>query len=239
MMAKRWWLVVLLSIVPVGLVGQQPDFQSQMTARGLPPALVAEVTAIAADATAAGLPAGPLVDKAIEGWAKRVPQQRILGALNQFRVRLQEAQQALVRTGHGEPAGPVVAAAAEAMAQGIREAQIGGIVDAAQTPASAGHGLRVAAALAAQGIDGDEASAIVVQSMHRGWSDAQLLDLPSFANQMRAQGTPPAQVGQRLMQGGGSMVGAGQSPGMGSRPPGVPPGNPDQAGSGQSRTRRP
>jgi hypothetical protein len=171
--------------------------------------------------------------------AKRVPQPRIVAALNQFRVRLHAAQQAMIRTGHPEPPGPIVAAAAEAMAQGIDEAQMGEIVDAAQTPASAGHGLRVAAALAAQGIDGDEASAIVVQSMHRGWTDAQLLDLPSFANQMRAQGTPPQQVGQRLMQGGGSMAGAGVSPGMGSRPPGVPPGNPDQSGSGQTRTRRP
>jgi hypothetical protein len=239
MMARHWWLAVLLSIVPTGLVGQLPDYQSQMTERGLPAALVAEVTAIAADATAAGLPAGPLVDKAIEGWAKRVPQPRIVAALNQFRVRLHAAQQAMIRTGHPEPPGPIVAAAAEAMAQGIDEAQMGEIVAAAQTPASAGHGLRVAAALAAQGIDGDEASAIVVQSMHRGWTDAQLLDLPSFANQMRAQGTPPQQVGQRLMQGGGSMAGAGVSPGMGSRPPGVPPGNPDQSGSGQTRTRRP
>jgi hypothetical protein len=206
MMARHWWLAVLLSIVPTGLVGQLPDYQSQMTERGLPAALVAEVTAIAADATAAGLPAGPLVDKAIEGWAKRVPQPRIVAALNQFRVRLHAAQQAMIRTGHPEPPGPIVAAAAEAMAQGI---------------------------------DGDEASAIVVQSMHRGWTDAQLLDLPSFANQMRAQGTPPQQVGQRLMQGGGSMAGAGVSPGMGSRPPGVPPGNPDQSGRGQTRTRRP
>lgn len=238
MTVRGWWLAALLSIVPAGLIAQLPDYQSQMAERGLPAALVTEVTAIAADATAAGLPAEPIVDKAIEGWAKRVPQQRIVAALEQFRLRLREAQQALIRTGHPEPAGPIVSAAAEAMAQGIREAQLGEIVDAAQTPASAGHGLRVAAALAAQGIDGDEASAIIVQSMHRGWTDAQLLDLPSFANQMRAQGTPPQQVGQRLMQGGGSTAGAGQSPGMGARPPGVPPGNPDAAG-GQSRTRRP
>ena len=238
MTVKGWWLAALLSIVPAGLIAQLPDYQSQMAERGLPAALVTEVTAIAADATAAGLPAEPLVDKAIEGWAKRVPQQRIVAALEQFRLRLREAQQALIRSGHPEPPGPIVSAAAEAMAQGIREAQLSEIVDAAQTPASAGHGLRVAAALAAQGIEGDEASAIVVQSMHRGWTDAQLLDLPSFANQMRAQGTPPQQVGQRLMQGGGATAGAGLSPGMGSRPPGVPPGNPNPAG-GQSRTRRP
>jgi len=239
MTAKRWWLVVLLAIIPGGLVAQQPDYRAQMAERGLPAGLVSQVDAIAADATAQGLPAGPLVDKAIEGWAKHVPEPRIVTALNQFRVRLRDAQQALIRSGHGEPAGPVIAGAAEAMAQGLSEGQLGSIVDAATTPAAAGHGLRVAAALAAQGIGADDASAIVVQWMHRGWTDAQLLDLPSFANQMRAQGTPPSQIGQRLMQGGGAMTGAGQSPGMGSRPPGVPPGNPDKTGSGQSRTRRP
>jgi len=239
MTAKRWWLVVLLAIVPAGLVAQQQNYQSQMTERGLPAGLVAQVDAIAADATAQGLPAGPLVDKAIEGWAKHVPEPRIVTALNQFQVRLRAAQQALIRTGHGDPAGLVIAGAAEAMAQGIGETQLGNIVDAAQTPAAAGHGLRVAAALVAQGIGADDASAIVVQWMHRGSTDAQLLDLPSLANQYRGQGTPPSQIGQRLMQGGGSMAGAGVSPGMGSRPPGVPPGNPDQTGSGQSRTRRP
>lgn len=239
MMARGWWLAALLSIVPAGLIAQLPDYQSQMAERGLPAALVTEVTAIAADATAAGLPAEPLVDKAVEGWAKRVPPQRIVAALEQFRLRLHEAQQALIRTGHPEAPGPIIAAAAEAMAQGIREARLGEIVDAAQTPASAGHGLRVAAALAAQGIDGDEASGIVVRSMRRGWTDAQLLDLPSFANQVRARGTPAGQVGKQLLDGRGSALGPGQGAGMGSRPPGVPPGNPDAPGSGLNRTRRP
>ncbi len=234
MNVRRLWLLVLLSI-PQALTGQQPDLQEQMRARGLPDELVAQVTAVAADATAQGLPADPLVEKAIEGWAKRVPPDRILGAVRQFRLRLHEARDALVDRGHPNPLGPVVTAAAEAMGRGLQQDQVGSVVDAAPSSVAAGRGLRVAAALTAQGIGADDAVAIVVRAMRQGQPNAQLLDLPSVANAMRAQGMAPGQIGQRLMQGAGGAAGAGMSPGQGGRPLGVPPGGPPDIPPGQKK----
>ena len=223
MTGRRLWLLLLL-VVPQALAGQRPDLQEQMRTRGLPDDLVAQVTEVAADATAQGLPADPLVHKAIEGWAKRVPPDRILVAVRQFRLRLHDARQALVGTGHPDPLGPVVAAAAEAMGRGLEQHQVGSVVDAAPSSVAAGRGLRVAAALTAQGIGAADAVAIVVRAMQQGRPDAQLLDLPSVANAMRARGMAPGQIGQRLMQGAGGAGEAGMGPGQGGRPPGVPPG---------------
>jgi hypothetical protein len=224
-----------LLLIPPALAGQQPDLQEQMRTRGLPDELVAQVTTVAADATAQGLPADPLVQKAIEGWAKRVPPDRILAAVRQFRLRLHDAREALMGTGHPDPLGPVVTAAAEAMGRGLERHQLGSVVDAAPSPVAAGRGLRVAAALTAQGIRADEAVAIVVRAMRQGQPDAQLLDLPSVANAMRARGMPPGQIGQRLMRGAGGAAGAGMSPGQGGRPPGVPPGGPPDIPPGQKK----
>ncbi|KPK05008.1 MAG: hypothetical protein AMS20_07655 [Gemmatimonas sp. SG8_28] len=228
-------VLLLLLLAPHALAGQQPDPVEQMRTRGLPESLVAEVAQVTADATAQGLPADPLVEKAIEGWAKRVPADRIMAAIQQFRIRLQEARQALSGAGHAEPLGPVVAAAAEAMARGLGQEQVGVVVDAAPTPDAAGRGLKVAAALTAQGIGTDQAVGIVVRAMRRGQADADLLDLPSVANAMRAQGMAPGQIGQRLMQGAGSAGGAGIGPGQGSRPQGVPPGGPPELPPGQKK----
>jgi hypothetical protein len=234
MIGTRSWLLLLL-LTPHALGGQQPDPVEQMRTRGLPESLVTEVAVVAADATAQGLPADPLVEKAIEGWAKRVPPDRIIGAIHQFRIRLQEARQALTGTGHPDPLGPVVAAAAEAMARGLGQEQVGVVVDAAPTPDAAGRGLKVAAALAAQGIGTEQAVGIVVRAMRRGQGDTDILDLPSVANAMRAQGMAPGQIGQRLMQGAGSNAGAGAGPGHGSRPSGVPPGGPPDLPPGQKK----
>jgi len=117
----------------------------------------------------------------------------------------------------------MITASAEALGRGLSAQQIGAVVEAAPTPEAAGPGLRVAAALSAQGLGNDEAVQVVVQAMRRGETPEEILNIPSFALALRAQGMAAAQIGERLMQGGGAMRGAGTGPGMGTRPPGVPP----------------
>jgi hypothetical protein len=216
--------------------GQQADVRGTLEARGLPAQLVADVTAVAAEATAQGLPADPLVDKAIEGWAKRVPAPRILAVIRQFRLQLFDARHAVVGDGVGEPLGTVVSAAAEAMGRGITAEQVGTVVRAAPRPESSAPGLRVAAALTAQGLSSDQAVAVVIEAMQRGQTDAQLLDLPSVARAMHARGLGPAQIGQQMMGGGAQGIGRG----LGARPPDVPPGLGPPPGKGnQNSSKRP
>lgn len=226
--------VLAVLVTPAG--AQQADVRGTLEARGLPAQLVADVTAVAVEATAQGLPAEPLVDKAIEGWAKRVPAPRILAVVQQFRLQLYDARQAMIRGGGGEPLGIVVAAGAEAMARGISAEQVETVVRAAPRPESSAPGLRVAAALTAQGLTSDQAVTIVIDAMRRGQTDAQLLDLPSVARAMHAQGLGPAQIGQQMMGGGPQGIGRG----LGSRPPDVPAGLGPPPGKGnQGSSKRP
>ena len=58
---------------------RQADAQAQLTARGLPAELAGQVAVVARETESRGLPGQAVVDKAIEGWFKRVPPPRIRG----------------------------------------------------------------------------------------------------------------------------------------------------------------
>jgi hypothetical protein len=223
---------LLLAAAP--LSSQEVAVRAQLEARGLAPTLIAEVAAIAADATAQGIPTGPLANKAIEGWAKRVPEARIMMAVRQMSAQMIQAQTALRAAGLDGPPGMLIAAAAEALGRGMRPEDVRTLLDAVPAPDQAGDGLRVAAALAAQGLGREQAVAVVVRALRRGEPAARLLDLPSIAQALKAQGLGPAQIGKQMMEGGGMMGSRGQGQGAGGRPPGVPPGRPDNP-PGQSK----
>ncbi len=229
----RWWVALaILAAAPEALAAQGASVGARLAARGLPADLVQQVERVAADAAAQGVPAGPLADKAIEGWAKHVPPARIVSALQQFAGRMAEAGAAVRAAGLEHPTGSLVAAAAEAMGGGLKADEIGTIVRAAATPEAAAPGLSVATSLAAQGISDAQAVTIVVNALRRGRSMAQLLDLPSVARSMHEQGMSPGEIGDRLLPHHGDDPGGGGGQGDqhgnkgGNRPPVVPP-NPD------------
>jgi len=219
----RYLLLAAVIAVPHRLTGQDPAVQTQLEARGLPPELVEGVSTIAADVTAQGLPPDMLVDKAVEGWAKGVPQARIMSVLQQQSRLLGQARESLRAQGWDAPTGPMITASAEAMGRGISAQQVGAVIEASPTPEAAGPGLRVAAALSAQGLGNEEAVQAVTRAMRRGETPEEILNMPSYTRAMRAQGMGMGQIRERLMQGSGAMRGAGPGPGMGTRPPGVPP----------------
>lgn len=218
MSAMRGLLVAAALLLPAALAAQQRELSAQLAARGLPPDLVQGVAAVAADATSRGLPAGPLVDKALEGWAKRVPAAQVLAVVRLFAGRMGEARQAVVQAGVTSPPGEAIAAAAEAMGRGIAASLVVEILRAAPDPALAAPGLRVAAALAAQGLTPEQAAQVVSDALRGGRTVAQLLDLPSAMRAMQAQGLAPPEIGRRMLQGGGHPDAAPLVPG-GIRPP--------------------
>jgi hypothetical protein len=210
-------LTASLLCVATAALSAQEGVRAQLEARGLPAELVGEVVAIAADASAQGVPTEPITNKAIEGWAKRVPPQRITAALQQFATRMAQAQIAVRASGVADPPVALVASAAEAMGRGFTREHLGAVVEAAPEPAAAGHGLSVATALHAQGMETGQAIDIVTGAMRRGQPVAEILDMPSLARAMQARGMSPGQVGEQLMMGGGGMQGAH------GRPPGSQP----------------
>jgi hypothetical protein len=232
MNAKRYMHLALILALPCTAGAQEVALRAQLEARGLPPDLVTQIETIAADATAQGVPVGPLADKAIEGWAKRVPPPRIAAVVRQFATHMVQAREAVRSGGVAEPSAHLVAAATQAMASGIDGGHVEATVRAAPGPEAAGPGLNVVTALHAQGMTADQAVEVVVEAWQRGEPVSAILDMPSLARAMQAQGMSPAQVGQRMMMGAGGMQG-----GQHGRPSGVPP--PDMPGRGQQGQKRP
>jgi hypothetical protein len=214
----------MLAAAPALVAAQQDDVAARLQARGLPADLARDVAAVAADAAARGIPTGALADKAVEGWAKQVPSSRILTAVRAFADQLGEARDAVRAAGLVAPPGDVVVAAAEAMGTGLGAGPVASVVRAAPGAAEAGAALSVTAALAAQGLAGDQAATIVVRTLHGHRSMAQLLNLPSLARVMHSEGLDAGQIGRKMLQGGDDEGVGRTSPTRGVRPPGVPPG---------------
>lgn len=193
-----------LTVLPLAPArAQQGNLRERLEARGLPAELVDGVAAAAAEAEARGLPTDPLADRALEGWAKRVPTARILSVVRQFVGRMGEARETLRTTGLSAPAGDLVAAAAEAMSRGMNAAQVADVVRAAPASPSAAPSLRVATALSAQGMEMDQAVSVVAEAMHNRRGVEQILDLPSMMRAMQARGMTPPEIGNQLRLGGG------------------------------------
>jgi len=200
------------------------EMRSQLAARGLPAELAQVVATVSADARARGLPVEPLLDKAIEGFSKRVTAPRIEAAVRDLAARLGTSRDALVQAGVASPDGPTIAASADALARNISTADVVTIIRAAPRDAAPA-GLSVAAALTANGLSREHAVRLVVESYRAGRSVAQVLDLPAAAATLMGQGMNAADAGRRLLEGIGAGVnvqGSGRT-GTVVRPPAVPP----------------
>ena len=180
---------------------QQPGVRARLAARGLPAGLVDGVAAVASEAASRGLPTDPLADKALEGWAKHAPPERILSVVQQFAGRMGEARQAVQSAGVTSPQGEVITAAAEALGRGMNAAQLGSIVRAEHGSGQLAPGLRVTAALSAQGMRMDQAVQVVTGAMRRGRSSDQILDMPSIMRAMQTQGLDAPEIGRRMLSG--------------------------------------
>lgn len=236
-------LCVGLAALPVSAArAQQDDLRAQLTTRGPPAALVDGVVAVADAAAARGLPTAPLADKALEGWAKRVPSVRIVSVVQAFAGRMVEARDAVRTAGATAPWGDVVAAAAEAMNRGMSAAQVAEVVRTAPASPSAAPSLRVAAALSAQGMPMEQAVSVVARAMRDGRAVEAILDLPAVMRAMQARGMAPPEIGRQWLDGtpgGPGMHGAGLRPGggtggAGARPPAGRP-MPPRGGQGTGR----
>jgi hypothetical protein len=169
----------------------------------------------------------PIEAKALEGWAKRgrVPQERVLVALEQLAAGLEAGRDATVRAGLDPPPGDVVAAAAEALGRGMSAEDVRSVIAAAQTPEAAAMGLTVAASLAAQGLDRAAALKAVRDALGPGHGPTDILELPSAVAGLLARGVPMSDVARQILQGGGLPLPSTPGAGVGKgRPTGIPPG---------------
>lgn len=186
------------------------------------------VRAIAADATARGLPVEPLVQKAIEGAAKGVPDDRVIAAVRALAGRLAEAAGTLRQPGGPAPAADVVEGAADALAAGLDPGQVRELVRISQPPYDPALTLQVAATLTALGVPVGQAVQLLERSIEAGATPGDLLGIPAQVQAGVARGNTPSQAAAGLTRAAGGSP-PGRTPGWvppGQTNPHKPPPNP-------------
>lgn len=183
----------------------------------VPPEVRRAVQDIAADAAAHGLPTEPLVEKAIEGGAKRVPAERLIAAVRALAARLAGATSAVRAGGLESPTADVVEGGADGLSAGLTPGQVSGLVRVSHGPYDAALVLRVAATLAALGVPPQQTVQLVEGLIKDGKSPSDLLALPGEVQADVAGGATPEQAAEHVGHGGGNAP-------PGRQPDFVPPG---------------
>jgi hypothetical protein len=193
--------------------------------RRVPPEVQRAVQDIAADAAAHGLPTEPLVEKAIEGGAKRVPAERLIAAVRALAARLAGAADAVHAAGLATPQADVVEGGADGLSAGLTSGQVSALVRASRPPYDPAMVLRVAATLAALGVSPKQTVQLVEGMIQDGKSSSDLLGLPGEVQANVAEGATPEQAAEHVGHGVGTPPG---------RPPDwVPPGQTKRKGHGK------
>jgi len=191
----------------------------------VPPDVRRAVQDIAADAAAHGLPTEPLVQKAIEGGAKRVPAERLIAAVRALAARLAGAAEAVHEGGLVTPKADVVEGGADGLSAGLAAGHVSELVRASHAPYDPALVLRVAATLAALGVPPKQTVQLVEGMIKDGKSSSDLLGLPGEVQADVADGATPEQAAEHVGHGGGTPPG---------RPPDwVPPGQTKRKGHGK------
>jgi hypothetical protein len=180
----------------------------------------ASLHAVFDSARGAGLPAEPLVDKALEGAAKHAPGDRIVAVVRDLAARLAATRNAL--GGYGTP--EELSAGTAALRAGISPATLAELRRVRHNE-QVTIPLAVAAELVARGVRPDTASAQVLRLAAAGARDVDLAALP------RQIPAPTIAAGASAPT-GETNVGAQAAPGNSN-------GNPTEAGASPRKPRRP
>jgi hypothetical protein len=178
----------------------QADVAARLDRR-VPPPVARAVTEIAAGAAARGLPVEPLVQKAIEGGAKRVAADRVIAAVRALATQLEAAAAALRAGGIEHPGAGVIEGGADALSAGLNPEQIGELARTSKQPYDPAMTLRVAATLASLGVPPKQTVDLMEGMMQAGRTPNDLLSLPTQVQEGVARGRTPAQAAGGLGRG--------------------------------------
>jgi hypothetical protein len=156
------------------------------------------VQGIAQDALARGLPVEPLIQKAIEGGAKGVPAERVIGAVRMLAARLDEARAALREAGITQPSADALEGGADALNAGLNTRQVREIGRVSRPPYDAGLTLRVAATLTVLGVPPKQGLQVMEHIIQARRGPDVLLDLPNEVQVGMARGATAAEAAEEL-----------------------------------------
>ena len=201
---------------------QQQSIADRLAGR-VPPDIAALATELGTDAARRGLPIDPIIQKAIEGSAKRVPAERV-GAAMRLVVTQLDAAAAGLRDGNAVLSADTVAIAAGAFAltAGLSGRDIATLARSGSPPAQVIVALRVAGTLVALGVPTSEAVTLVSETLQAGRPAGELLALPGRVQTEVAKGVTPAQAASGLARAAAAQSRRGPPPGRGQPPPHPP-----------------
>ncbi len=212
--------MLTLLALPLTLLGLQQGIAQRLAGR-VSPTVAALVEQLGTAGAARGLPVDPLIQKAVEGGAKRVSDDRVATAVRLVATQLDTAAAAL------HEGGPVfdtlaIAAGAFAINAGLSGSDITALARVGASPQALTVGLRVAGTLAALGVPPAEDIGLVSVTLRSGKSAADLLLLPVDVQSDVAKGLTPAAAAAGLARAAAAQARHGPPPGHG-HPPVHPP----------------
>jgi hypothetical protein len=193
-------MTVLAAFVAAVIIPAIPATVSAQTTvrqrlQGRVPAQVQRVVErLARDATRKGLPVDPLVQKALEGGAKGVPAARVVAAVQALAGRLETSARAIRAAGSPEPSAAAIEAGAFALSTGIEEGGVARIVRASRSVHAPEVPLRVAGAMAALGVSGDQTVELLVRLIETDRPAADVLSLPGQVEAGVSRGMTPTEA---------------------------------------------
>jgi hypothetical protein len=210
-------------VLPLALLMTQQQAIADRLAGRVPPDIAALATELATDAGRRGLPIDPIIQKAIEGSAKRVPAERVGAAMRLVVTQLDAAAGGL-RDGNAALSADTVAIAAGAFAvtAGLSGRDIATLARSGSRPAEVIVGLRVAGTLVALGVPASETVTLVTETLQAGRPAGELLALPGQVQAEVAKGVTPAQAASGLARAAAAQSRRGPPPGRGTPPPHPP-----------------
>lgn len=218
----------LLFLGPAAVTAQQgPDLERlrvQVT-----PQAYERLTAALEQAERAGVPTEPLVYKALEGVAKRVPEDRILMVVERLQQNLVQARSMLEAAGVSAPSASAIAGVASALERGAPNHAVPATIRAGRG-ADPTVALHTVADLMGRGLPADAAVEMVVAVLEAGGEAGDVLALPPALDRLRTRGLSMPDAVRQLLQ----AIRSGQGPaGLGIPPVGVPPAGPPGAADGR------
>lgn len=209
-MRRALTLLAAAAVVAAGPLRAQEDPRDRVR-QAFSPEAAERILEIVDGAAEAGLPVEPLLNKALEGAAKRVPAPRVADAISGLAGRLGTAREAL---GAGASTGTLVAGA-DALRRGVNRDAIREMAERASAGRDASVALVVLGDLVELDVPVEDALATVTEALERGREGDDLFAVSAAVRRLIGQGIVPAQAAtavDRVLRGLGA-------------PPGVPPVN--------------
>ncbi len=190
-------LAALLVCAGASRAVAQDAERAERARAGLPRAAAIRLDQILDQAGTQGLPTAPLIDKALEGEAKKAPADRILAVVQQLLANLARARD-ILESG-APPVADDIMAVADALRRGVSERAVRAL-HGGKFGRSFALPVETLADLHDVGVPDDQGVTLLRAWAARQGKDADLRDLPAAVERLIRAGTLPAQAAQVLAQ---------------------------------------